>query len=59
MSSPLRLTPALLLVQRGLHARRSVAARGLPEAVPAGLRRPGHVGEDRPQSDFQCIQVYV
>ena len=42
----------------GLRARRSSAPRRLPAAAAAGLRRPGHVGEGRPQPPLQRLQVH-
>ena len=33
--------------------------RGLPAAARAGLRRPRHVGEDRPQPPLQRLQVHL
>ena len=43
----------------GGRAGRAAARRRLPAARRAGLRRPGHVGEDRPQPALQRLQVHL
>ena len=43
----------------GLRAGRARARRGLPAAARARLRRPGDVGEDRPQPPLQRLQVHL
>ena len=43
----------------GLRAGRPAAGRRLPAAARAGLRRPRHVGEDRPEPPLQRLQVHV
>ena len=43
----------------GLRARGLALAHRLRAAAPAGLRRPRHVGKDRPQSVLQRLQVHA
>ena len=42
----------------GRGAGRAAAGRRLPAAARAGLRRPRHVGEDRPEPGLQRLQVH-
>ena len=42
-----------------VRAGRADAEGRLPAAARAGLRRPGHVGEDRPQPALQRLQVHL
>ena len=43
----------------GRREGRPRAGRRLPAAARTGLRRPGHVGEDRPQPALERVQVHV
>ncbi len=43
----------------GRRARRAAAGGRLPAAARAGLRRPGDVGEDRPQPALQRREVHL
>jgi hypothetical protein len=46
-------------VPPGLRARRAETVRRLFAADGADLRRSRHVGEDRPESSRQCLQVHL
>ena len=46
-------------VPLGDRARRAALRRRLRAAARAGLRRPRHVGEDRPQPALERVQVHV
>ena len=51
--------PAGQHVPVGHRAGRAAAGRRLPAAAGAGLRRPGHVGEDRPQPALERGEVHL
>ena len=46
-------------VPLGVHARRPGIRRRLSRAVAAGLRRPGDVGEDRPEPPLERLEVHA